>query len=99
MDGPGNTLVGFRVWRAGTITAGSIQVDAADGARSYNYDIRVNGVSVATIALPSGSTGASSVALAVPVVVGDVVTTFMVRTAGVGASTFGEEHGIVEISV
>lgn len=98
LDGPGNTLVGFRVYRAGTITAASIQVDVADATNDYNLDIRVNGISVATVPLPSGSTGASSVALAAAVVVGDVVTAFMVRTAGADESDFTEEHAVIEIS-
>lgn len=98
LNGPGNTLVGFRVYRAGTITAASIQVDVADAANSYDLEIRVNGVAAATVPLPSGSAGASSVALAAAVVVGDVVTAFMVRTAGASGSDFTEEHAVIEIS-
>lgn len=99
LDGPGNTLVGFRVYRAGTITAASIQVDVVDTTNDYDLEIRVNGLVVATVPLPSGSTGASSILLAAPVVVGDVVTAFMVRTAGADASDFTEEHAVIEISV
>jgi hypothetical protein len=99
LEGPGSTLAGFRVYRAGTITAASIQVDVVDVTRSYNLEIRVNGVAAATLALPAGSIGASTVALAVAVAVGDVVTAFMVKTIGVGASTFGEEHAVIEITV
>ena len=56
--GPGTPSVGFSVVRAGTITGGSISVDTADGTRSYNLDIRKNGVSVATIALATGNSHA-----------------------------------------
>ncbi len=98
LQGPGNTLSGLRVNRAGNITGASIQVNVADGARSYNLDIRVNGVSVATLALPAGSSGAHTAALAVAVAAGDVITAFMVRTAGAGPSAFGEEHSVVEVT-
>jgi hypothetical protein len=41
--GPGNTLVGVRMNRAGVITGASIQVDVVDGARDYNLVIYKNG--------------------------------------------------------
>lgn len=71
----------------------------ADATNDYNLEIRVNGISVATVPLPSGSAGASSVALAAAVVIGDIVTAFMVRTAGADVSDFTEEHAVIEISV
>lgn len=97
-QGPGNTLAGVRVNRAGTITGGSIQVNVVDAVRAYKLSIRVNGVEVALVALPVGTIGASTAALAVAVVVGDVITAFMVRTAGAGASTFSEQHAMIEVT-
>lgn len=94
----GDSLVGQRQITAGTITGASIQVNVADGARSYNLSIRVNGVEVETVALPSGSTGAHDATLSSAVVAGDLVTAFLVLTAGSGASTFDEESALVEIS-
>jgi len=58
----------------------------------------VNAVTVATLALPSGSIGANTVALAVAVVATDVITAFLVLTAGSGASDFTEEHVVIGIS-
>lgn len=98
LEGPGQTLNGFRVYRAGRITAGSIAVSAAS-ANAYNLDIRVNAVSVETVALAAGLTGASSITLSAAVAVGDIVTAFMVRTAGAGGSGFTEEHAVIEITV
>jgi len=78
----------------------SVQVaPAADGVRSYNLDIYVNGVSVATLALAAGSIGASTAALAVAVAANDVVTAYMVKTAGAGASSFDEIQALVEIGM
>lgn len=85
---------------AGTIDNASIQVDAADGARTFNLEIRVNGVTVATLTLVSGTTGndTCTVPISAAVVCGDVITAFLVRTAGVGASTFANEAALVEVS-
>jgi hypothetical protein len=99
LQGPGTTLAGFRVFRAGSITAASVAVDVPDGTRSYNLDIRVNGVSAATLALPSGSISESTTTLAAAVNVGDIVTAFLVRTTGTGLSTFQESHAVVEVTV
>ena len=96
--GPGNTLSGVRMNRAGTITGASIQVDSVDATRTFDLDIRINAASVATLALPVSTFGAHSVALSVAVAAGDVLTAFMVRTSGAGASTFSEEHGMVEVT-
>lgn len=98
--GAGNTPVGYRLYVAGTISNASIQVNAADGARSFNLEIRVNGVTVATLALPAGSIGADTCTapIAVAVACGDVITTFLVRTAGAGQSTFTDESAMVEVS-
>lgn len=98
--GAGVTPVGYRMFFAGTIDNASIQVDAADGARAYNLDIRVNGVSVATLALPVAAIGADTCTtpIAAAVVCGDVITAFLVRTAGVGASTFSNESALVEVA-
>lgn len=95
--GPGSTLVGVTVFRSGTITAGSIRVNMIDVARSYDFDIRVNGVSTVAVALPAGTQSGFSSTFAVGVVAGDFITGFMVMTGGVGASMFDEEHGVVEV--
>jgi hypothetical protein len=96
--GPGNTLVGVRMNRAGAITGASIQVGAVDAARDYSLIIYKNGGQVASVALPSGSLGADAGTLAVAVVAGDRITSALVRTVGVGASTFVAEHAIVEVT-
>ena len=97
MQAPGQSLNGYRMMRAGTITGASIAVNATS-ANSYDLDIRINGSSVATLALAAGNTGASSVALSVAVSVGDVLTAFMVRTAGSGGSGFTEQSAAIEVS-
>ena len=95
----GQTLQGFRVIRAGKITGLSVRVNAADGARTYQLQVFVNGVlSTAVLTLASGSTSASTTALALAVAAGDIITAFMVRTAGAGASTFGDEEALVELT-
>lgn len=98
--GAGSTTVGYRQFSAGTIDNASIQVNTADAARSYNLSIRVNGVEVATLVLPAGSTGADTCTspLSAAVNCGDVITAFLVRTAGVGGSTFTAESAMVEVS-
>lgn len=98
MEGPGQTLSGFRVYRAGRITGGSISVNISS-LNDYDLDIRINGLSVATVSMVAGLTSASSVLLSAAVAVGDIVTAFMVRTAGSGGSGFSEMHAVVEITV
>jgi len=95
--GPGNTTVGVRINRAGTIVGAAIQVDAIDGTRSYNLVVYKNGASVATVALPINTLGASANNLVVAVVIGDLITTALVKSAGAGASSFTSEQAIVEI--
>lgn len=97
MQAPGQAIQGYQMMRAGTVTGGSIRVNVTS-TNSYNLDIRLNGVSVATVALAAGSLGASSVALSAAVAVGDVLAAFMVRTAGSGASTFTEQAAAIEIT-
>ena len=95
----GQTTQGFRVIRAGTITAISLKTNVADGVRSYNVQVRVNGiVTAAILAYPSGSISAAVTGLLVAVVPGDIVTVFLVRTAGAGASTFNQHEALVEIT-
>ena len=84
--------------RAGTIVGASVQVNVADAIRSYDLDIYVNGASVATLTLAVGL-GADTTALAVAVAVGDVITAYMIKTAGAGASTFDEIHALVEVGL
>lgn len=98
LQGPGTTLVGVRANRAGTITGGSLQVDVVDATRTYKLSIRVGGVEVALIVLPVSTLGVHSIALAVAFVAGAVITSFVVRTAGAGASTFGDQHAMVELT-
>src|SRR3990172_9564453 len=97
LQGPGNTLVGYRIPMVGQIVAASIQVDVADGTRTYNLEVRKNGVAVVTLALVG--TGANVSGLSVSFVAGDVLTTFMVKTAGAGLSTFSQETAVVEVAV
>jgi hypothetical protein len=95
--GPGDTTVPVRINRVGVITGASIEVDAADGARTYDLQVWQNGASVATVTLASGTTGNSRSNINVAVAVGDLISAYLVRTAGVGASTFANEHAMVEI--
>lgn len=95
--GAGNTTVGYRLDRAGTITGASIQVSAADNARNYNLSIRVNGTEQATITL-NNATGTSSAALSFAVAANDVITAFLVRTLGANASGFTSEAAVVEVT-
>lgn len=98
MLGAGSTTIGYRAPRAGTITAASIQVNAADATRTYNLEVRVNGISVATVTLATTTTGNHSAALSAAFVAGDLITAFLVRTAGAGASTFTSESALVEVT-
>jgi len=93
--GPGSTLVGARIFSAATLTSASIQVDAADSSRAYNLSIRVNGVEVATLALPAGAAGASRTDLSIPVAANDLLTAFLVKTSGAGISTFTRQYATV----
>lgn len=98
LEWAGDSLVAMRQNRAGTITGASVQVNVVDASRDYNLSIRVNGIEVATLALPAGSLGNDTVALSSPLAAGDLLSAFLVRTAGSGASTFDEETAFVEIS-
>ena len=97
LQGPGNTLVGYRIPMPGQIVAVSIQVDVADGTRTYNLEVRKNGVAVVTLALVG--TGVNVSGLSVSFVAGDVLTVFMVKTAGAGLSTFSQETAVVEVAI
>jgi len=99
LRGAGNSLSGFRILRAGYLVSASIQVEVVDATRAYNLDIRRNGVSIATVPLAISTLG-NAVAVTSPIAlaIGDVITAFMVRTSGAGASTFTEENAVVEIS-
>jgi hypothetical protein len=90
--------VGFAVIRAGRITGASLRVNTID-ADDFELEIRVNGLTVATLALPAGTTVATTSALNAPVAVGDIVTAFLFRTAGSGASTFSDEQATIEIAI
>jgi hypothetical protein len=96
---PGLTLLGFRAIRGGTITGLSLRVNVLDAVRSYRLEVRKNGVATAAlVALPSGSTSVSTGALSVAYALGDVITLFMVLTAGAGDSTFIEEEAVLEVA-
>jgi hypothetical protein len=95
----GQSLQGFRALRNGTLTGLSLKTNVGDAVRSYNLEIRLNGVAAATLAFPAGGGDSqATTALAVAVVAGDIVTAFMLLTAGAGASTFTTEEALVEIS-
>jgi hypothetical protein len=97
LEGPGTTTTGFVLSNKGIIVGGSIGVSNSPSANDYNLEIRVNGVTVATVALVAGQVKAFA-NLSVAVVAGDVVTAFMVRTSGSGGSTFNNQQAIVQIS-
>jgi hypothetical protein len=95
----GQTLQGFSVIRDGKITGLSVRVNVLDAARTFQLQVFVNGVlSTAVLTLASGSTSALTIALALAVAAGDIITAFVVRTVGAGASTFGNEEALVEIT-
>lgn len=94
----GQTLQGFRAIRAGKITGLSLRVNAADGARTFQLQVFINGVLSAAVLTLAGVTSVSTTALAVAVAAGDIVTAFVVRTVGAGASTFVDEEAAVEIT-
>jgi hypothetical protein len=96
LHGPGDSVVGVRINRVGTIIGASIQVDVADAVCSYNLVILKNAVPVATVALVN-VLGNSSGAIAVAVAVGDVITAALALTAGAGASAFANEQATVEV--
>lgn len=95
--GPGDTTVPARVNQAGTIVGASIQVDVVDASRAYQLEVHKNGGSVATVALAVSTLGNARSDLAVAVAVGDLISTFVVQTAGSGASTFSNLHAMVEV--
>lgn len=95
--GPGDTTAPLRMNRNGTLTGASIQVNVVDGARAYDLVIYKNGAPVATVPLPIGSMGGNTNALAVPISVADLITAALVRATGVGASTFSQEHAMIEV--
>lgn len=96
----GQTLQGFRALRTGFITGLSLRTNVGDAVRSYELRVFLNGVlSAAVLAFPAGGgTSQATTVLLVPVVAGDIVTAFLVRTAGAGASTFVDEEALVEIT-
>ena len=95
--GPGDTTVPVRVNQAGTIVGASIQVDVVDASRAYQLEVWKNGASVATVALAASTLGNVRSDIAVAVSAGDLISTFMVQTAGNGASTFSNLHAMVEV--
>lgn len=97
LEGPGTAIQGYRLPRGGTITAASVQVNTTS-ANGYDLDMRVNGVSAATLPLAAGTLGNSTVAPSVPVSANDILTAFLVRTSGSGGSTFNEMLAVVEVT-
>lgn len=86
--GVDSNAVGVRIMRACTVTGGSIQVNVQDNSRSYNLEIRKNGTAVATVSLASGTVGNSDTTFSAPFAAGNILTAYLVRTSGTGASTF-----------
>ena len=98
MTGAGSTGAGVNMLSAGTITGLSIAVDVADGSNNYTLEIRRGGAAIVTLTL-NGVTSNRNSALSVAVLAGDILTAFLIRTSGVGASAFSEEHVVLEISL
>lgn len=96
--GPGNTLAPYRMPRNGRITAASVQVNIVDTTNAYDLQIRINGVTVSSINLPANTLGVNSNLLNAPVLETDLLTVFLVRTAGAGGSDFTEVNAMVEIN-
>lgn len=96
--GPGDTTVPARVNQAGTIVGASIQVDVVDASRAYQLEVHKNGASVATVALAVSTLGNARSDISVAVAAGDLISTFVVQTAGSGASTFSNLHAMVEVT-
>ncbi len=85
---------------ASTLVGVSVNVDVADGARDYAIEIisSPSGVPVvlATLPLASGLRTAKDRSLAVAVPADTEIGARLVRTAGVGASTFADINVIAE---
>lgn len=73
---------------AGSFRGASIRVDVVDLARSYELRFQKNGVTVETLALPSGTLRAATSTFTTALAVTDDIAVLLVRTAGVGKSTF-----------
>lgn len=95
--GPGDTTVAVRINRNGTIVGASIQVDVVDASRAYQLEVWKNGASIATVSLAVSTLGNARSDIAVAVSAGDLVSAFVVQTSGSGASTFSNQHAMVEV--
>jgi hypothetical protein len=84
--------------QSGTIVGGSIGVDAADGSRGFQFEVRKNDSIVETLNLNVGNVYASSIAFSTAYVNGDVITAWLLRISGSGTSTFNNESGVIEVS-
>jgi len=91
----------------GQIRGITVTVNALDGSRSYDVEVLSDPSGVggtgptveATLALPTNTLRARDRSLAIPVVGLLDLGVRLVRTAGAGASTFGEIVVIVEVSI
>jgi hypothetical protein len=88
----------YQFLRGGTLKGVRVVVDAVDASRDYVVSIRVgatvaavNNVAneVETLALPSGSSTAKSLALSAVVTADQYMAVYLTRTSGTGNSTFG----------
>jgi len=94
----GNAVMqGFVLPRAGQITALSIGVDAVD-AKTYRLQARINGVAGTAILDFTNVTTAYTTALTTNVNAGDVLTGWIVRQSGSGASSFYMITAVFEVT-
>ena len=98
LEGPGGTLVGFEVLRPAVLTGASLSLNVPDASRSYTLNITQNGATVATLLIPTGTSQVRDITFSVVLSAGDIMAANLVRTSGVGPSTFNEEHLILELT-
>lgn len=84
--------------RDGNISAGSISVDAGDATHAYKLSIKINGVEVELVSLPTSTTAAYSNTLSAAYSAGDLLSVSVEKvTAGSHKSDFKEITATIEI--
>lgn len=86
----------LRMARAGTLTAASVQFDAAlTGGRQYKLSVQINGTEVESVPVASGQ-GGSLTNFTTTFSAGDLLRVALIRTAGTGGSGFDDAAATVE---
>ncbi len=74
--------------RIATLAGASLAVDLIDGSRDYDLLINVNGTTVESVTLSSGSSKVIDTSFSTVLSASDEITALLVRSAGAGPSTF-----------